>query len=182
MRNHPTPGVYSRKGIIAACLILFVVGTVFLIISASLRGAFAKDISAYESTIGNMGYTTSRHDGSTMYRAYATYYVDGQEYKWESKTSISPMPETWEMGKDVEVFYDPANPSDSTVPELAKAPSVLISVFLIVGIALVSVSILALGLPVLRVILAAGVVGATSKAMDTNETPNNTNGVNLGKN
>ena len=182
MRNYSASGVYTRNGAIVPYLMLIVIGTVLLVISASLRSTVNKDISAYESTIGIMGYTSYNRDDSTMYRPYATYYVDGQQYEWESNTGISPKPESWEMGKDVEVFYDPANPSDSVVPELSNATAMLGSVFLVIGIVFISVGILMLGLPVLRVIIALFIVGADNKAMTTQEVPNNANGVNLRKN
>ena len=109
MRNYSASGVYTRKGAIVPYLMLIVIGTVLLVISASLRSTINKDISAYESTIGIMGYTSYNRDDSTMYRPYATYYVDGQQYEWESNTGISPKPESWEMGKDAAETPNNAN-------------------------------------------------------------------------
>ena len=125
--------------VVGIALVLFAgiflfIGIVFLILSAvflEVNKSHAENYIPTEAVISEIRISSDSSD------AYATYVVDGKKLKAKLDVYSSDMYE----GKEIEIYYDPENPSDVTYLEGIR---IFTTVFTIVGVVLTVIGLIPL--------------------------------------
>lgn len=114
--------------------IFLFVGIIFLILSAvflEVNKSHAENYLPTEAVISEIRISSDSSD------AYATYVVDGKKLKAKLDVYSSDMYE----GKEIEIYYDPDNPSDVTYLEGMR---IFTTVFSIIGAVLTVIGLIPL--------------------------------------
>lgn len=166
-------GAARIKGAVMAALVMFFIGGIFIAVSSLIGGTYkgADEIADYESTYGIISYREEKDsDGDWMYRQIVDFEVDGSYYTWESNMLSSSKSHKYTDGDTVKVMYDAYNPWHNSVPELEESEKSFLSIFRIIGIAVIALGILIIIKPLLKLLFTVILVGGRKQHMQAPET------------
>ena len=147
------------------------IGILLFIIGWILAPKFDMSSPDIVETTGYVYYNVIKDDDGTTYNARVSYYVNDKAYTYQSHINSSKELHNLSKGTEVKVYYDKNNPEDSYVPDIGKIDKRVSNIIKAIAIGFFVLAFL----PLIKLILKAGIFGICSTNKKNKIPPTNNN-------